>query len=314
LRERRADERERELLDRERRFDQPRRPAGRRAAPFPGGPDKADAPAHAGSERKRERAGAARRAAAQERAHAAEVWGPQTYGPMLLSAFAPLARQLFGTGNLRDTLAQVLKFTVGTVAGCDFAGVTLYQHGHVINTITSDAIAAELDDIQFATGIGPAAGAMAGEDPVYVPDLAAVPRWPVLTATAAQLGVSSALCFGLCVQRPAQWSALGALTLYSATPDAFSDDDQEFGSVLAAYMGITVAIAQRHDEVDRREAALHRALSTRDIIGQAKGILMERQRLSAGDAFDLMRRVSQRLNRKLADVAQQLAETGEFPQ
>jgi AmiR/NasT family two-component response regulator len=74
-----------------------------------------------------------------------------------------------------------------------------------------------------------------------------------------------------------------------------------------------VAMGQRRDEVDRREAALHRALSTRDVIGQAKGILMERQRLSAGDAFDLLRRVSQRLNRKLADVARQLAEAGELP-
>jgi len=48
-------------------------------------------------------------------------------------------------------------------------------------------------------------------------------------------------------------------------------------------------------------------LSTRDVIGQAKGILMERQRLSAGDAFDLLRRASQRLNRKLADIAEHLA-------
>ena len=51
----------------------------------------------------------------------------------------------------------------------------------------------------------------------------------------------------------------------------------------------------------------------RDLIGQAKGILMERQRLSAGDAFDLLRRASQRLNRKLIDVAEHLTETGEMP-
>jgi AmiR/NasT family two-component response regulator len=78
-------------------------------------------------------------------------------------------------------------------------------------------------------------------------------------------------------------------------------------------VAVAVAVAQRQDEVDRREAALHRGLSSRDIIGQAKCILMERQRLSAGDAFDLLRRVSQRLNRRLTDVAQQLAETGALP-
>ena len=128
-----------------------------------------------------------------------------------------------------------------------------------------------------------------------------------------QLGMSSAVCYGLYVHRPSQWSALGTFDLYGAEPDGFSDDDREFCSILAAYLALAVASAQRHDEVDRREAALHRGLSTRDIIGQAKGVLMERQHLSAGDAFDVLRRVSQRLNRKLSDVAQQLAETGELP-
>jgi len=315
LRERLADERERELLERERRFDQ-LRPTGRRAGAtrLRTVRDPAvDEEARADGERQRERAAAGRRAAAHDRARAAAVWGPQAYGPMLLASFAPLARQLFGNDDLRDVLAQVLKFTVGAVAGCDCASVTLYQHGRVVDTVTSDAVAADLDDIQFATGVGPAPEAMNSEHPICVADLAGASRWPVLAATAAELGVSSALCLGLFVHRPAQWSALGAFSLYGATPDAFSDDDHEFGTILAAYLAIAVATAQRHDEVDRREAALHRGLSTRDVIGQAKGILMERQRLSAGDSFDLLRRVSQRLNRKLADVAQQLAETGELP-
>jgi AmiR/NasT family two-component response regulator len=82
---------------------------------------------------------------------------------------------------------------------------------------------------------------------------------------------------------------------------------------LVSALAVTVAIDQRRDKVDRREAALHRGRSTRDVIGQAKGILMERQHLSAGDAFDLLRRVSQQLNRKLTDIAQHLAETGEIP-
>ena len=97
-------------------------------------------------------------------------------------------------------LAQVLKFTVGAVAGCDRAGVTLHQHGRVVDTVTTDAVAAELDDLQFATGIGPAPEAMESEQPVYVAGLTGAPRWPVLAATAAELGVSSALCYGLCVR------------------------------------------------------------------------------------------------------------------
>lgn len=140
---------------------------------------------------------AAEAAANEAAVRRAEAAGPQAYGPMLLASFTPLARQLFGTDGLREVLAQVLKFTVGAVAGCDRASVTLYQHGLVVDTVSSDAVAADLDDIEFATGIGPAAAAMDSEHPVYVADLTAVPRWPVLAATAAELGVSSALCYGV---------------------------------------------------------------------------------------------------------------------
>jgi GAF domain-containing protein len=207
----------------------------------------------------------------------------------------------------------VLKFTVGAVAGCDWASVTVLRHGHVVCTFASAAVAAELDEAQFGTETGPALEALGDAHAVYVPRLTESRDWPVLTSKAAQLGAASALCHGLFVHRSAQWSTLGAFNLYSRTPDAFGDEDQEFGSILAAYLSVAMAMAERREEIDRREAALHRGLSTRDVIGQAKGILMERQRLSAGDAFDLLRRASQRLNRKLTDVAAHLAETGELP-
>lgn len=315
LRERAADDREHESLDRERGIDHRRRTGhpdteARLAA---SGERRLQADLRATRENRRQSAAASRRGAAQNRARAAASWGPQAYGPMLVANFGQLARELFGSDDLTDALPQVLKFAVGAVAGCDCASITLWRHGRVIDTVTSNAVAAELDDIQFGTGIGPLPEALRSEGPVYVPYLADSPRWPVLAATAAQLGLASALCHGLFVRQPAQWSVLGAFSLYSTTADAFSAEDQEFCSILAAYAAVAVAVAHRRDEVDRREAALHRGLSTRDVIGQAKGILMERQRLSAGDAFDLLRRASQRLNRKLTDVAQHLADTGELP-
>jgi ANTAR domain/GAF domain len=315
LRERLADDRERIGLERERRLDERRRSDGRAGAAWvPAVQDPAQAGRRADRERLRESAAARRRAAAQERSRTSASWRPHAYGPTLVASFAQLARQLFGPEDVAGALPQVLKFTTDAVAGCDWASVTLWRHGRVIDVVSSDPVAAELDDIQFGTGIGPAAEALQSQNPVHVTDLADSPRWPVLAATAAQLGVASCLSHGLFVHQPAQWSPLGTFTLYSATPAAFSDEDQEFGSLLAAYLAVAVAMAHRREEVDHREAALHRGLSTRDVIGQAKGILMERQRLSAGDAFDLLRRASQRLNRKLVDVAEHLAETGELPE
>lgn len=66
-------------------------------------------------------------------------------------------------------------------------------------------------------------------------------------------------------------------------------------------------------ELRRREQQLLRAIDSRDVIGQAKGILMERMRLDAEGAFALLRRTSQHLNTKLIEVAEHLARTGELP-
>ncbi len=232
---------------------------------------------------------------------------------MLVASFAGLAPQLFGADDLTGVLGRILKFTVDKVAGCDWASVTLVRRGQVVGTVSTAAVAEELDQVQFGSGAGPAVEAMDGTHPVYAANLAEPSRWPALAGVAADVGAASALCHGLFVQHSAQWSALGTLNLYGGVPAAFSETDRDFGSILAAYLAVAAAMSHRRDEVDRREAALHRGLSTRDVIGQAKGILMERQKLSAGAAFDVLRRASQQLNRRVVDVAQDLADTGELP-
>jgi AmiR/NasT family two-component response regulator len=71
--------------------------------------------------------------------------------------------------------------------------------------------------------------------------------------------------------------------------------------------------AQTHEDEERLNTRLHAALATREVIGQAQGILMERERISSSEAFDVLRRASQHLNVKLRDVAQDLVDTGEVP-
>ncbi len=307
-----ADAREYESLAREQRLGRLRQTEAP-AVPPVGVGDPVNADLRAAAAYQRGAAATGRQTAKQDRARAAAAWGPAAYGPMLVASFAEFARELFRSEELTETLPQVLKFTVDAVASCDWASITLWNQGRMADTVASDPLAGELDELQFGAGIGPAPEALHSERPVYVPELATSSAWPLLAATAAEHGVASALCHGLFVHQPAQWSTLGTFNLYSATPDAFSDDDLEFGSILAAYVAVAVNVAHRRTELDRHEAALHRGLTSRDVIGQAKGILMERQRLSAGEAFDVLRRASQRLNRKLADVAQYLAETGELP-
>jgi hypothetical protein len=314
-RDREADQRERQTLRREHNLSRGARYAdsGPRAAGPPDPTDGPDQPADPRHTHQRARAATAARRRAAARQRAAETWGPAAYGPMLVASFAESARDLLAIDDIDEALRRVLKFTVDAVSGCHWASVTIYRNGRVDQTIVTDPVAAELDASQLTTALGPAPEALHTEHPVYAPRLVDSPRWPELSATAARVGAASALSHGLFLNQEARWSVLGVLTLYSETPEAFRDEDREFITIVSAYLSVAIGIAQRNDDIQRREAALHRGLTTRDVIGQAKGILMERRRMSAGEAFDLLRRASQRLNRKLADVAQQLAETGELP-
>jgi AmiR/NasT family two-component response regulator len=124
-------------------------------------------------------------------------------------------------------------------------------------------------------------------------------RWLQFTRQAAQLGVLSMLSFQLFVQR----DNLGALNLYAEHADAFDDKSEQVGLVFAAHAAVAMS-----DALQRQQ--LTTALGTRDLIGQAKGILMERYKLTSDQAFALLARASQESNTKLADVAHTVAETG----
>jgi AmiR/NasT family two-component response regulator len=76
---------------------------------------------------------------------------------------------------------------------------------------------------------------------------------------------------------------------------------------------LALSAAYSHEDEERRAAGLAAALRTREIIGEALGILMERERINANQAFDVLRRASQHLNIKLRDIAQDLVDTGEDP-
>ena len=78
--------------------------------------------------------------------------------------------------------------------------------------------------------------------------------------------------------------------------------------------GLALSIAHSHQDEERRAADLHAALSSRETIGEAMGILMERERITAQQAFNVLRRASQHLNVKLREVAENLIETGEHPE
>ncbi|GAA1404065.1 ANTAR domain-containing protein [Catellatospora coxensis] len=232
-------------------------------------------------------------------------------GPLPPAGTDGAERQLTGHDEFDELVSEVLELILKTVAGCDCAAVRLWSRQRPVGAMATDGAAADLDDLAFNTGLGPGPQALHQDEPVHVTGLGRDRRWPELAAAAARLGVSSALCLTVGAGRPV--ASGGVLTLYGRVEDAFTAQDVELAGFLAACLAVGVTLAERRHEVERREAALHRGLSTRDVIGQAKGILMERRRLAASEAFELLRAASQQLNVKLADVAQYLADTGALP-
>jgi ANTAR domain-containing protein/GAF domain-containing protein len=176
----------------------------------------------------------------------------------------------------------------------------VHNRRRIVSAATTGELARRFDDLQQETGEGPSLDAMYHQQTVHVDDLAADPRWPELTRRAtAELGVASVLSFQLFVHD----NDLGALSLLARLPGAFTDESERIGLLFASHAAIAVA-----DALDTNHITT--ALGSRDVIGQAKGILMERYKITTPVAFALLAKTSQDTNRKLHEVAELLAQTG----
>lgn len=217
--------------------------------------------------------------------------------------FAELARSLLAQGDVQQTLQKIVDLAVETVRGCEHAGISFLHAGTFSTPAASDEVPLRVDAIQYETGEGPCLDAIREQEVFRTGDLRSEPRWPLFSARAQrETGITSMLCFRLFVAA----DILGALNLYAETVDAFDDEARAAGSVFAAHAAIALSTALHDEQMDE-------ALASRDVIGQAKGILMAKEGVSAEVAFDMLRRASQGVNRKLRALAEDVARTGATP-
>ncbi len=226
----------------------------------------------------------------------------------LTATFSETARLLFSAGSVNSTLEQIVAVAVETIEGCDFAGLFLVHGDKVVTAVATDPVVEAIDLLQHQSGEGPCLDAIAQGVMVYGDDLSTDPRWPNFGPRAGESGIRSALALPLTAN-----GALGAVNLYAAYSSAFGVVDRAKGVILSSLASAALAAAHLYEDEERRIDNLHSALSSREIIGQAQGILMERERIAADQAFDILRRASQYLNIKLREVAQTLVDTGERP-
>ncbi len=226
----------------------------------------------------------------------------------LTADFSQTARALFSAGDVQTTLDQVVALAVTTIEGCDCAGVFLVEEDVLKVPVATDPVVVELNSLQHRTGEGPCLDAVAQGVTVYAGDFGDDPRWPHFGPQAASRRIRSNLALPLFTN-----GALGALSLYSRYPLAFGVIDRARALLLAGLTTVAFSSALAQEEEERLATSLHGALATRELIGKAQGILMERERLSGDEAFAVLVRASQHLNVKLRNVAQTLIDTGETP-
>jgi GAF domain-containing protein len=219
------------------------------------------------------------------------------------------AETLFTAGSTTQTLASVVDLAVATIDGCDYAGIFLLEGDLIRTPVHTNPLVAEIDALQRQTNEGPCLDAIAQRMVFYAEDLTTDLRWPKFSPGAAASGIRSVLALPLTAD-----AQRGAVNLYARFPIAFGVVDRAKAAILGSLAGLALTIAHSHEDEERRAVNFQAALSSREIIGEAMGILMERERINADEAFGILRRASQHLNIKLREVAQTLVDTGENPE
>ena len=216
---------------------------------------------------------------------------------------AEAARSMQGWPSTQQTLDKVVLVATEIIPGCDLVGISVVHPDGIDTPAGSDEALNRLDELQFVMKEGPCFDALRTQETVHSPELATDPRWPRWgPRVVKELGVHCIASYRLFTTA----DTLGALNLYSRTANAFDADDLYNGLALAAHVAVALAASQNVEHMEM-------ALTTRTVIGQAEGILMERFDIPPDTAFAVLRRVSQRRNVKLNQVADELVRTRETP-
>ena len=218
------------------------------------------------------------------------------------SRIAELASVFVGGVGARDVLPKVISAAVALVPGADIAKVSVLENGHLNSIAATSKLTAELDRAQQAAGQGPCLDAITAHTTIRCEDLRNDLRWPRFAPSAISAGVHGVLSCPLDVR------GTGAtLSLFGFKPEPFAVQSAAICAVLANHAAIALINEQR-------ERQLKAALATRDIIGQAKGMIMERFSVDASHAFAMLKSISQESNTPVRDLATRLVDGAMHPQ
>jgi hypothetical protein len=221
--------------------------------------------------------------------------------------FGQLAVSLADGADQPFTQQRLVEFAVRGIPGAEHASMTMVDRNRPPRTTAgSDQLPYQWDQLQYEFGEGPCLEAISTNGVELSPDLRTENRWPLFArAIVEQTPARSMLSFRLFLTEQNR----AALNLYATRPGAFTDESTATGAMFAAYASMALLAAARHDTANH----LLRALESNREIGVAMGILMGNGKRTSQQAFDQLRTASQNLNRKLHDIAADVALTGALP-
>jgi transcriptional regulator with GAF, ATPase, and Fis domain len=214
---------------------------------------------------------------------------------------AQIVQDLYGrpAADSDTVIAELAEYAAVEIPGAQYAGVTVTRNKkHIDTPAATHKWPILLDEIQQRHREGPCLTAAWEEKTIHVADLETDERFPLYARDALeQTPIKSVMAFQLWVAG----ETMGALNVYAETANAFGPGTRAIGLVFAAHSSVAWNAA-------RRDEQFKKALGSRDVIGQAKGMLMERYGVDAIQAFDLLRKLSQDSNTPLIEIAADLVE------
>ena len=207
--------------------------------------------------------------------------------------------------SLDSMLGHVADIAVRAIPACDAAGVTLFEHDQVTTAAVSGPLVRRVDNHQYANDEGPCLESLRTGEVRRSPSLAEEMRWPKFRRPTLDEGVVSCLSLPLVV---GNHGTGGVLNLYSQNRP-FEEADEEIGRRFMPPASVAVANARAYAKANAVIEQLQEALQSRDVIGQAKGIIQAREHCGPDEAFERLRGLSQHRNIKLRDLAKAVVES-----
>lgn len=221
----------------------------------------------------------------------------------LAASLAELVDCVAGSNDDRSAWQTISGIAATLITGAEQAGVVGYgdqrQAGDLCDGATGNVRL--LMKAQEDTGEGPCLDAARTGEQVLVHDLRSDARWPQFTPR-TPWQIHSMLCTPIAVGG----GSVAVLTVVSARAWAFDDGSVRLATVVAAHAALALNLLHRIRN-------LRAMVDSREVIGQATGIIMQRHQVSAEQAFHVLARTSQERNLKLRTLAGQIADAVAAP-